>query len=166
MAAACGSRAGRMMIGDNQFQPEPPGCFRLSDAADAAVDGDDQRSAAHRERFQRLVVQAVAFVDAMRHVIGNLSADERQAFIEQRRAGNSIGVVIAIDDDRPSRTHRLNQSFGGFRRAGQLVGLAQVVELRIQKHLDLRRVMQPRAANICATTAETRDWPCNAAIKV
>jgi hypothetical protein len=71
-----------MVIGDDQFQPQFARRLGLADAGDAAIDGDDHPRPALGQRTQRLVVQAVTFVNSMGHIVARLRAKHAQA-IEQ-----------------------------------------------------------------------------------
>ena len=89
-----------MMVGDDQFQAQLAGPVRLRPRCDAAIDGDDHLRPALGQRAQRLAVQAVAFVDAMRHVVADFGREHacRHRY-NNGRAAHAVDVVVAVDHD-------------------------------------------------------------------
>jgi hypothetical protein len=67
-ARQCAVVAGAMVIRDDDLDPKSAGLIRLLDGSDAAVDGDDEVDALAGQRRNRLGVDAVALLHAMRHV--------------------------------------------------------------------------------------------------
>ena len=67
------------MIGDDQRQAEFAGGLGFGDAGDSAVDRDDHVAACGGDRSQRVVVEAVAFVDAVGDVRVGLRAEQLEA---------------------------------------------------------------------------------------
>ena len=65
-----------MVVGDDQFQAALAGGQGLGHAADAAIDGDHQRRPAVAPRLHGLAVQAVALIDAVRHVVADFGPQQ------------------------------------------------------------------------------------------
>ena len=57
-----------VVVGDDQLQAQPPGLLGLAQAGDAAIDGDDHRRPRLGDLPQRLGVEAVPLLQAVRHV--------------------------------------------------------------------------------------------------
>ena len=88
-----------VMIGDDQLHAEPGRLVRFVEAGDAAIDGDDDVGAVLGELLQRLVVEAVAVVEAVRHVELDLGIEQVQAGQQDRGRGDAVHVVVAVDAD-------------------------------------------------------------------
>ena len=103
--------------------------------------------------LERRRVHAVALVDAVRHVgrhrlveprLGTHEPGEVGEHVpEDRRRGDPVHVVVAVDDDRPPRRHRRRQPRGGRGHARQVTGLGQLREPRVEKSRGLVGVGQP-----------------------
>ncbi len=88
-----------MMVGNDQVDIALPGDRRRLDRRDAAIDRHDQLGAVIDNLPQRLGVEAVSFVDAMRNVGVHLTAEERDGMPEDAGGGDAVNVVIAVNDD-------------------------------------------------------------------
>ena len=154
-------RAGLVVVGDDQFDAQFAGEVRLVDAADAAIDGDEQFALVGGQRADGLGVQSVAFVDAMGDVVADVGAEQFQAEPEDGGAGHAVDVVIAVDDDSPSCGDGGMDAAGGLFAAGQQVGIAQGGELRIEKIAGDGRDRSRRGRS--ATGPRRRECPRRAA---
>src|SRR5574341_2012726 len=91
---------GVVMIRDHQVQPDVPRVKRLVRRTDAAVHGDDQSGAVRFQLVQRLVVQAIAFVEAVGYVTAHVRAEALQGLHEQGGGRHAVHIVISVDGDR------------------------------------------------------------------
>ena len=104
---------GEVVIGDDQCETELAGCLCFGDAADAAVDGDDQVATPGGDCSQRFVVEPVAFVDAAGNVRVGFRAELFEAEQEDRAGGDAVGVVVAVDGDAPAGANGPVDQLGG-----------------------------------------------------
>ena len=113
-----------------------PSCgrgFGFGDAGDAAIDRDDDIGAAGGERAERVVVEAVAFVDAIGDVEVDPCTEQSQAEQQDRGGRHAVGVVVAVDGDPPAVADGGVDQLGGSHGAGQFFRIAQAAELGIEK---------------------------------
>jgi len=71
----------------------------------------------------------------MRNIKIDLGAQQPQAAEQDGRGGHAIGVVVAIDGNLPFRLDGVIDNLSSIGCAGQEIGIAQPVELRIEKSL-------------------------------
>ena len=129
-----------VVIGDDELEPDRASQPRLVDRRNAAVHGDDHLDALGAQRAQRVGVQAVALLDAVRNISTHcqLRVERAQHVPEDRGRHHSVDVVVAVDGDALSGTdrradgpRRLDHSVHGAR-------VAQVVELWLKKSVAQR----------------------------
>ena len=142
-----------MVIGDDQRQAELASSFRFGDARDAAIDGDDHVAALRGDRPQCVVVEAVAFVDAIGDVVIRLRAEQLEAEQQNRRGGHAVGVVIAVDGDSPAGANRLVQQLGGLHGTGSSSGSRRPLSLTSRNCRAPSTSQMPRPIRSWATTA-------------
>ena len=131
-----GQRLGKVvMVGDDQFEAEVPGDFRLGDASDAAVDCHHEARALRGERRQSLGVEAVALLLPAWHIPNGLRVDRLQAADQDRRRAHAIGVVVAVDHDLSSSPRRGEDAVGRLGYARQRLGVAKIGERAREKRL-------------------------------
>jgi hypothetical protein len=124
---SCGERVGEVVVvGDDQFQAELPRPHGLGHAGDAAVDGDHDLGTPGRERLERFGVEPVALLEPVGHVPTRRRIDRLEAAHQDRRGAHAVGIVVAIDHDRPPGPRGRQQPFGCRRDARQQVGIAEV----------------------------------------
>ena len=98
-----GERVGEVVVvGDDQFEAQLSRPCCLGHARDAAVDRDHDLGTPGRERFERLGVEAIALLEPVRHIPAHLRVDCLQATHQDRGGAHAIGVVVAVDHDRPA----------------------------------------------------------------
>ena len=92
-----------VMIRDDQINAALPRDARGRDRGDTAIDGDDQLGPTilpiAADLLDRLAVQAVAFIDAMRDVVIDDSTERFDRVPKNARGRDAVHIVIAIDDD-------------------------------------------------------------------
>ena len=146
--------AGLVMIGDDQVQAEPPRQGGLLDAGDAAIDRQQQVRLAVAPGADGVGVQPVAFLDAVRHVVGHFGAEHLQAQPEDGRAGHAVNVVIAVDDDPLAGGHGVVDPPHGLGAAGQELRIAQRGKLGVEEgSARAAGSVMPRQISNWATTA-------------
>src|SRR2546425_2352170 len=88
-----------VVVGDDEIDAELAREQGLAHGGDAAVDGHDDARPVRGELAERLAVEAVALLVAVRDV----RADDRAELAERRdgdrRAGDAVDVVVPVDDD-------------------------------------------------------------------
>jgi len=105
------------------------------DSGDAAVDRDDDLCAAVGEGTEGFGVDSVAFFDAM----GDVGADVCGGFkafegvVEDAGGGDSVDVVIAVDDDLLVVAEGVDESLGAGIDAGHEAGVVEVGELGFEE---------------------------------
>ena len=82
--------------------PSSPRRLRLGDARDPAIDRDDNIAPLPRDRPQRIVIEAVPFVDAIGDVEVGPRTEQPQAEQQDRRRRHAVGVIVAVDGDPPA----------------------------------------------------------------
>ncbi|MPM73291.1 hypothetical protein SDC9_120268 [bioreactor metagenome] len=125
--------AGLVMVGDDHVDAAPDGLVDGVAAGDAAVDGDEDTGGAEGiERFlERFRSKAVPVVEAVRNERMNVRAvlpqDERQ----KGAGGDSVGVIIPVDEDGFLVGDGIPQPLCGVLDAGEPIRVAEVCETRI-----------------------------------
>ncbi len=143
------------MVGEDDIHPQLGGLRHFCDAANAAVDRDQQVGALGGDRFQRLDIQTVAFI----HPVGDVGAYERAGALQggghEDRGGDAVGIEIPVDADHFTGLDGLYDARHGRRHIGQAkrVLLYRVLDLQeglycgpvletaIVQHLQQRRML-------------------------
>src|SRR5579884_1268384 len=129
-----------MMVGDDQINAPVLGDLGLLDGGDAAIDGDDELRAGIANLLQRLVVQPVPLVNAVRDVEVNVAAQHGDGVPEDGGGGDAVYVVVAIDDDPLLVAHRLGHPLGGFAQVRDRKRIVQALEAGAEEVLAVGRV--------------------------
>ena len=95
---AVGAR--RVVVGDDDLDPQRPGRGDLGDGGDRAVDGDEQARAPRGESLDREQVQSVAVGGAVGQVPVDARAEPAQRAHEHGRGADPVDVVVTVDRDR------------------------------------------------------------------
>ena len=88
------------MIRDDRLDAVPRGVGDLRPGVDPVVDRNEQGHALVGKRFDRLDIQPVPLVDAVRQVRHDLQSQALQRRYDDCRAGYPVGVEIAEHPDR------------------------------------------------------------------
>ena len=147
------TKAGLVVVGDDQFDAQFPGEDRLVDAADAAIDGHQQFALVGGQRADGLAVEPVAFVDAMGNVVAHVGAEQFQAEPEDRRAGHAVDVVIAVDEDSLSGGDGGMDAPAASWQPGNSPGSRRAESFGSRKSRATAGSVTPRQINNSATTA-------------
>ena len=74
-------------------------CFRGLEGADAGIDTDDDFNSSRSRTFDDVILDAIAFLDAVRHVeVGSAAAKFNGGF-QDHDGGGSVYVIVAVDED-------------------------------------------------------------------
>ena len=122
-----------VVIGDDQLQAELAGQGGLFHGGDAAIDRDQHRRLAVAPGADGLDVQPISFLDAMGHIVADLGPQHLQTEPEDRRAGNAVDVIVAVDHDPPPGDNRLVHEPHRLGAAGQKLRIAQRRKLGIEE---------------------------------
>ncbi len=137
--------ADRMMIGDDQLQPELASPQRFGDARHTAIDGDDHLRATTGQCLKRVAIQTIAVVDAIGHVVADLGREQLEAQGQKRRAAHSVDVVIAVHDDSPTGGDGRHDAVGRSGYARQILGIAQAAQPGFEKVAGLASIVNAAA---------------------
>lgn len=109
-----------VVIGDDEVDAEVFGFDCGVDGGDAAVDGDDDLCSGLGECFDCGFVEAVAFIDAVGDVGGDLSVwcDDSEHVDEDGGGGDAVDIVISEDDDGFVVGDCFEDAIGGFVEVG------------------------------------------------
>ena len=88
-----------MVVGHDHVQPPPARLGDLGRARRPAVDGHDQSGAGGSGRVERSERQAVALLEAARHVGQRLDPEAAQRDDEDRQPGQAVRVEVTEDED-------------------------------------------------------------------
>ena len=131
-----------VVVGDDQFQAQFPRPCCLLHTGDAAVHRDHDLGTPGRERFERLGVEAIALLEPVRHIPARLCVNRLEATHQDRGGAHAVGVVVAVDHDRPAGPCGGQQSVGRGRDARQEVGIAEVGHRAAEKRSYRRGIGQ------------------------
>ncbi len=128
-------RSRRVVVGHEELEPELASESRLVQGRDAAIDGHDQRCLTlQRQRAERLGIDAVTLIDAVRDVILDVVGPcQLQAGPENAGSANAIDVVITVDDDLSTLANGPDNAIGRLGGAGKCFGVVKTVTPRLQK---------------------------------
>ncbi len=115
----------RVVIGDDHIETDLFAERDFGERTDAAVNGNDDRHTLLFQLHERVLVQAVPFVNAMRDVGSRVRAERLQGLHEQCRRGDAIHIEIAVHRDRFVRAHRASQTIHSFVHPAQLKWIAE-----------------------------------------
>ncbi len=123
----------RVVVGDDQVEPDLAAEARLLDRRDAVVDRDDD--------LDPLLLGAAEAVDletvAILHAIGDMHRDlgpERAEDVEKHgRAGVSVDVVIGVEEDRILLIDGARETFDRPFHVGEQHGVMEVGERRLEE---------------------------------
>ena len=128
----CGSNL--MMVGDHQFEAQFAGQSSLGDAANSAVDADQQPLRIFGVQLpDRVAVEAVALFEPRGNVEIDTAAGELDAVPQQGGRGDAVDVVVAVDRDAPLRADRRDHAIGRIADSGQELGIVQPGEPGIEE---------------------------------
>ena len=74
-----------VVVGDDQFEAKRPCHVCLGHAGDATINGDDERGTGLGDAAQRLGIEPVAFIHAVRDVVIGRAAQQAQSLPEHAR---------------------------------------------------------------------------------
>ena len=111
-----------MVVGDDDVHAEAVGVRHFLDAADAAVDRNQQRGLGG-DAGDGVQVEAIALIDAVRDVGTHGAAGGLQRHDQQRRRADAVDVKVAVDADRFAAADGAQDALHGRRHVGQLIGV-------------------------------------------
>src|SRR5437870_11618443 len=88
-----------VVVGDDEIDAELAREQGLANDGDAAGDGNDAARPIRGELAERLAVEAVPLLVAVRDVRADDRAELAERTDEDRRAGDAVDVVVPVDDD-------------------------------------------------------------------
>ena len=114
---------GQMVVGDHKVQSQFPGTGRFLHRRDTVIHRDDQLEALLGQRLQRRAGQAVTAAPG-RQFAAHMGPLTGKTFVEDGCGGNTVHVVIAVDDDE------LLPFYGTFNALHRLVHVPQQERVR------------------------------------
>ena len=133
------SACGQVMVGDDEIDATALGCFGGGKGANASVDADDQPDARGCRLLDDFVAHAVAFADAVRHVVLDLAAADFERGLEDHDGGGAVDVVVAIDKDGFTALDGGTQAFDCGAQSRHEVGRVEMRQRGRQEFLRLFR---------------------------
>ncbi len=121
-------RLRQMMIGDDEVDAAACCGFRRGKGANAGIDADDQANAAVGGLLDHLVAHAVAFANAVRHVVVDLAAAQLESGLQDDDRGGAVDVVVAVDEDGLAALDGGLQSLDGRAQSGHPVRVVKVLQ--------------------------------------
>ena len=128
-------RTGKMMVGDDQVDAQPPGGFGRGEGADAHVHADDELDAGGGGALDDVVAHVVAVADAVRNMKVSRAAAQLNRGFEDDDRGGAVDVVVAIDQDLFFVLDRGFDPVDGGLHAGHQIGRMQMRERGRQETL-------------------------------
>jgi len=121
---------GVVVIGDDEVDAGLSGGEGGLDGGDAAVDGDDDFGALGGERAEGVGVEAVAFVESVWDVGGDVGVRDEviEGVEEDGGGGDAVNVVVAVDDDGLALASGVEEACGGAVHVGHGGGVVEVEE--------------------------------------
>ena len=126
-----------MVVGNDYVPADALYVGHLLRAGNAAVHADDQAAFA-RYLLQRAYVQPVALLVARGYVYSHVPALRAQVHAQQRRAGDSVHVIVAVYAYPLVRAQRRAYALTGRRHVLHQQRVMQLRGRRMQKRLRLR----------------------------
>lgn len=117
------------MIGNHQIDAKFPRTERGLRRADPAIDGDHEARAARSQAFHGSGLQAISVAQAVGHEMFDLAAHQLDGASEDHGGGDSVGVVVTVDDDPLTARHGPEDALhrhAHVRQQKRVVQLAQV----------------------------------------
>ncbi len=143
-----------VMVGDDKLQAQFAGQGRLGDAADSAIDADQQSLRVFLVQLpDGVAIEPVSLFEARRDVEVDAASRQLDAVPQEGRGRHAVDVVIAVDRDAALRTDGRNDPIGGVRDSRQDFRIVQAGELGVQ---ELGRLI-PEAAGDQHLRHERRD---------
>ena len=126
-------RTGKVVVGDDDIDPEVPGPADESLGLDAAVHADDEPGAPLDGDGDPLFLQAVSVLEPLGDEIVRFGPELPQPFEEHDRGQDAVGVVIAEDEDGLAGRDRGEDALDGLVHPGHQKGVVEVVERPVEK---------------------------------
>src|SRR5262249_18184741 len=98
---------GKVMVRDDQVEPDVPGGFGCGKCADARINADHEPHTICRSAFDHVIFHTIPIANAMRHVEVGTPAEDLDGALQNDDGGGAVDVVVAIYKDALSRADRL-----------------------------------------------------------
>jgi len=108
--------------------------------ADSAVTSQKELRPQSARDFDRAFMDAIAFFDAVGHVGLDPHADAGEEAVENGRAGDTVDVVVAVDEDKLASLLGAQDLVPGMGVVGQQARVVKVVEAGMEETLRFSRV--------------------------
>ena len=123
--------------------PQLARALRRLDAANAAVDRDDERHAISLQAIERLGLKAVSVLDAIRKEVDDIRAEHLQRAAKNDGGGDAVAVVIAVDGDALFPLDRRENPLDRRRHVREQERIVQMIERRPEKFLRALEIVDP-----------------------
>ena len=123
--------------------PQLARALRRLDAANAAVDRDDELHAIGLQTIERLGLKAVAVLDAIGKEVHDVRAEQLQRAAKNDRGGNAVAIVIAVDGDALFPLDRRENPVDRRRHIREHERIVQMIERRPEKSLRALELVDP-----------------------
>ena len=105
------------MVGHNHVETERGALLHFGERTNAAVNRDHNTRALFLQIFERVLVETISFVDAMRNVRQRFCAQHFERVRQERGGTNSIRIKITIHRNRFAFANRAANAFHRNRHA-------------------------------------------------
>src|SRR5262249_41073708 len=130
-----------MMVGDDEVDPQSLGSFGGRERANSGIDTNDQPNPGSCGTLDHVVLHAVAFPDAMRHVEFSAATAELDCGLENNDRGRAVDVVVAVNQNSFLAFNGRVETIQGYLHAGHQVRGVQLCECRRQEAFCGRSVL-------------------------
>ena len=148
-----------VVVGDDQVDAELARPPRRFDAADAAVDGNDQRDAVGVQPLDGRRLQAVAVAQPLGNEMDDVAAEHLERATEDDGRRDAVDVVVAVNGDPLAAGDGLLEPLDRRRHAGQLERIVQVIQRRVKEPPGEVRDRQSRAGTAAARPSDAGRAP-------
>ena len=131
-----------MVIGDDQIDAELARAAARVGAADAAIDGHDQRHAVRVQTLDRDRLQAVAVLQPLGDEVDHVGAEQLERAAQNHGRRHAVDVVVAMNGNPLFVRDRGEDAIDRDPHVGERHRIVQVVERRFQKSAREVRVCQ------------------------
>ena len=119
-----------VVIRDDQIDAELARALRRLDAANAAVDRDDERHAVGLQAIERLGLQPVAVLDAVGKEVDDVGAEQLERAAKNDGRRDAVAVVVAMNGDALFPLDRRENPIDRRRHVREPERIVQMIERR------------------------------------
>ena len=119
----------KMMVCHDEINTVLGGCFGSREGTNAGIDADYETHAPGGGLGDHFVPHAVAFANAVRHVVLDFATAQLQRGLQDHNSGGTVDIVVAVDEDRLGALDGSAHPFDGCAQSAHEVGRMKLREL-------------------------------------